>query len=249
MVQAEILHAQAGAMFVAAGENMAVPGLKYTSSGNPAAVVTENELGFLVRNRFTGTQLVQGAVAYAASFRHSSAGISANYSGTGFLNSQRIFFSLGQALNPSFRIGCSAGVHSIWQGAEYGRKTQLAGTIACQYTATKTTEVGLAISNPWAIPQNNDLNAAAIHAAVAINISKGTQLCVQYRQQAGSSGIPGIGLVFSRKQFTCRSTLQTGYEPICAGIEFHSKNLVFAMAGAYHIYLGLSPSFSLLFSP
>jgi hypothetical protein len=238
---------QAGADLAALGGNTANPDASISLANNPAVFGTnKTEFASWMQNRFTGTALVNGGLAFHLLKNHSAFGLSAHYQGTALFRSTSFHLNGGQRITDYLSLGFAIGYTSIQQGAGYGNVGRVSGKIALQAKTGRKFDAAAVLSNPWAANDTWSTNSPRADIAVGYAVSRNTKVYAQFKTQPETNAIYGLALVYKvQEKIVFRAAFQNGYEPVSAGVEWQLKNLRFSAGTAYHSYLGFSPAFAL----
>lgn len=238
---------QAGADYQALGNNLANPQNAFCLANNPAIISNAIiQFGAYGQNKFTGTNLVQGGIASAYRKNNTAIGMDFQYAGTEVFHRRKSEIQLGQKWNNKISVGFSAGITGVRQQLDYGSKNYLTGKLAASFPIHSKLSASVVLVNPWRI-QNALLDLESqIHIAVGYKVNEQTNVWAQTKQIQGQTSIYGIAIQYKLKQLCFHGSMQNGPTPIAAGVRYNRGNMNFSFGSGYHVYLGFTPSFSLL---
>lgn len=244
------LSAQHGALFRAAGSNEATEAGNFALANNPGRLHREKQqAGGWMQQRFTGTELVHGGMAWSGRFGQTAIGADASYRGTQHFNQSSVHLSAGQNFSKQFSAGFSAGYTGYFQSSEYGRRGRLTGKIGAALRINDRWDAAAVLIDPWT--RQDDFFASGPAAALALGyqVNNITRIWGHYRYSEQFPPVYGLTLRHApAKDFQLVASVQTGYEPVSAGLEYSRSGFRLSFSTAYHTYLGFSPAFSLLWS-
>lgn len=239
---------QSGAEYLAAGSNMANTSGQWAASNNPASIPEKhNQIGFFGANRFSGTSLINGGIAAAHSTETNTIGLQTTYQGTEFFNRRSFLANFGKKINSNLSAGISLGYASIFQGANYNSVGRLIGKVGLKAQITDKWCASAVLSNPWVVKDYwlNTQNKTDI--ALNYKANKYTNIGGIFSLSPVGNAVYGISLQHQISgKINIIAALKSGYEPFSAGISFISNQFVFQFATAYHVALGFTPGFTLL---
>jgi hypothetical protein len=244
------LQGQSGASTVGLGGNEANTDGAFGLANQPAFTFSEKyRAGFWMQQRFTGTNLANGGFCFAGKAANTFFGADLAYRGTSLYNNTGIHASLGQQFNPNFSVGFSIGWSGIRQTPGYDRPGRITGKIGTVFRMNEKWDASAVIINPWLQqdPYFNENPSAAL--CIGYKSNSQTKVWAQYRYSAIEQ--PVYGLAFRHlvgKTLYFSGALQSGPEPVSAGMEFLKNNLRVAVAGRFHTRLGFSPSVGLVWN-
>jgi len=244
------ISAQHGAVFHGLGGNEANQGADFSLANNPAAQQnTTVNGGIWLSNRFTGTNINQGGIAAAFRIKTFVLGTDATYSGTPEFNRNALHISASQKFTAGFSAGFSAGITSVSQGGPYPNQSAFSGRLGANLKINEKWEAACVLSNPWnKVDESTGVNPTAA-GALGYQANKTTRLWGQYRYDSRFKPVYGVSVLNEiNDKLHVFGALQTGYEPISAGLEWRLKNMRFAASTRYHVALGFSPMFSLFWN-
>lgn len=244
------LNAQHGAMFRAAGSNEATGASGFSLANNPGQIHTEKQqAGVWMQQRFTGTALNNGGLAYSARVKHSAFGADALWRGTRNFSQTRFHLSAGQEISKNFSVGFSAGITSVRQSLGFGGQQRFTGKLGAWFRINDKWDAATVLMNPWL--KADALFPEGPQAAMSLGyqVNSQTRAWGHFRYNAEMESVYGMTLKHApARNLAMVISLQSGPEPVSAGLEFSKKNLRFSLSTAYHTYLGFSPAFSCLWS-
>lgn len=244
------LYAQQGAAVWGLGANEANRDAGFGLSNNPGVAFTGKAIGGVWgQQRFTGTTLVHGGGALAFRSKGTLYGGDFSYSGTPNFSITRVHLSLCQIISNQFNVGFSVGYATLYQSMLNNRPTRLSGRLGAAFQINEKWDASTVIINPWSRAYDGGLAVPAGALALGYRINMLTKAAFQYRYNAQNQPVYGIAMRHEYgKRMVFNGALQTGPEPISAGIEYKSASAVFAISTRYHTYLGFSPAFSLIWT-
>jgi hypothetical protein len=238
------LRAQSGALITALGGNEANTDAAFGMANQPASVFQEKyRAGLWMQQRFTGTNINNGGFCFATKAANTTFGADMAYRGTTHFNSTGVHISVAQQFNPNFSAGFSVGWSGIRQDPGYDRPGRLTGKIGTVFRMNEKWDASAVIINPW-LQQDayfSENPAAAISIGYISN--QNTKIWAQFRYSSVDEAIYGIAFRHTvAKKLHFMGALQSGPEPISAGVEFIKNNIGIALSSRYHAQLGFSPS-------
>jgi hypothetical protein len=247
LVAAGMVKGQAGAGFIALGKNLANPNAAFALANNCAVFNNKKyEFGFYGNNRFAGTQIYNGGIAGHLLLNKTALGLNVGYNGTNRYSANWIECNVGEKLNDKITLGLSLGYAQVKQALDYGATGRITGKLAANTVINKQFSAAVVLVNPWLLHDKWMENASQLHAAITYKINQLTQVAAQVKQESNATAIYGLTFKHAHNAFAFLAALQTGNEPISAGITYQKSNLQFVFSSAYHLYLGFTPAFSLL---
>lgn len=246
LVAAGYTFGQSGAACIASGGNLANTSATFSLANNPAFSTTKKEINLYGRNRFTGTVLADGGICGHITLKGTAVGFRTAWSGTGKYNRQTAEFCAGQKLSDKLSLGFAAGYQGISQWQDYGRSGGVTGRLGMYSTLNPKVNAAMVILNPWAGESTDLFLQRRADISFGYSVNPITDIHAHFRTLNGTGAVFGLSLDHRYKEkIRFLASLQTGYEPLSAGIFFTQKNLCTGIATAYHTYLGFTPSFSL----
>lgn len=240
--------AQSGATFIATGKNMANGAASFGLSNNPGNLPEATHfIGLFGQNRFSGTNIANGAMAYSNMKSNNAWGLHTVFSGTGYFNHTDIQGAYGLMLAENLNLGVSLGLNTLnMAGMESNtEKFSLSGKIGGSYSAKKWT-TSFVVVNPWNHRSEVITRQPSLHMAAGYQVNGITKVYAQYRKDKSGTDAIGVAVDYkAAKSIRLLASMQTGLEPFSAGLVYITSKMNFSFATAYHTYLGFSPAFSL----
>lgn len=240
--------AQSGASFIATGKNMANGAASFGLSNNPGYLPEPTHfIGLYGQNRFSGTNISHGAIAYSNRKSNNAWGLNTVFSGTSYFYQTDIQGAYGLKLTENLNLGVSLGLNTLnMAGMESTAEIiSLSGKIGGSYSSKKWT-TSFVVVNPWNHRSEVISRQPSIHLAAGYQVNSITKVYAQYRKDKSETDAVGIAVDYkAAKSIRILASMQTGPEPFSAGLVYITSKLDFSFATAYHTYLGFSPAFSL----
>jgi hypothetical protein len=238
---------QAGSGFTAGGSNLAFSETLASMANNPAnSGQFKKELQLWSLNKFTQTQLMLGGVSAQMKWGHSTFGINASYSGTEYFNRSKIEMGLAQEFSPDIAIGIALGWNKLFQALSYSPAQFISAKIGFKVKILPKVHLYGVISDPWT--QNKILYKQFPRIDISFSYPINKSLIIHPQFKVTSNTKSSVGLAFSQiieNKLKLIACLQTGNEPLSAGLVFNQNAFSLQIATSFHQYLGFSPSFSL----
>lgn len=241
---------QQGASFWGLGGNEANRDAGFGLSNNPGVPFTGKAMGGIWgQQRFTGTTIAQGGAAMAWRSKGTLYGADFSHRGTSNFSVNAAHFSLCQIISSQFSIGFSVGYAGLFQSMSAQRSAWLSGRLGAAFQLNEKWDASAVLINPWNRTNDGSLDVPAGAMALGYRINPLTKAGFQYRYNAQNQPVYGIAIRHEYgKRMVFNGALQTGPEPFSGGVELKSGSMVLALSTRYHIYLGFSPAFSLLWT-
>jgi len=238
---------QAGANCIALGGNAANPFASISLVGNAAIFNSKSrEFGFWGTKPFTGTSILRSGIAGHISGNNYAVGFSDEYSGTGYYFRNSLFTHFAQKWNENTSAGISIGYLNIHQAMGFESGHYLEGKLGLHSKLGKKSTFSMVIKNPWVHQKQVDYTASA-DISVGYILAKNSRVFAQFQTGGNKETAFGLALLHSiSEKFKLRGAMQTGHSPVSAGLEYQKNNFYFSFAGNYHLYLGFTPSFTLV---
>lgn len=242
------LKSQSGAIVTAIGGNESNTAAAFGLANQPAQILSNKyTAGFWMQQRFTGTEIANGGFCFAGKAAKTAFGADIAYRGTGNFNTTGLHLSLGQQFNPNFSAGFCVGWSGIRQSPGYDRPGRLTGKIGTVFRMNEKWDASAVFINPWLQRDAYFSENPAAAMSVGYISNPNTKIWFQYRYSSLEQGIYGLAFRHTiAKKLHFSGALQSGPEPISAGIEFNKNNLNLAFATRYHHRLGFSPSIGII---
>jgi hypothetical protein len=249
------VHPQLGARSYGMGNTSLCANDVWSVYNNPGAfgLMEKTSLAANAENRFLIKQLSSQALAFG--FHPSKGGnMGVHFQQYGFELYRELNggFTYGMKLFDNFSAGVAINYHGVFLAENYGSKNTVSAAVGLLYAPTKNLKIGMRATNisRTRLAEFNDERLPTVFGlGMQYQISKKAVCTVEAEKDLTNPiNIKGGLEIQAHEIFDVRLGVNSYPFLTSFGFGLNLKNFQFDAAAQWHSYLGLSPSFGLLYS-